>query len=120
VASSGLPYIVLEYVEGDHINRYCDLQKLDIEERIRNAVGSWAARNPPTKLEIPIVRGHDLLGAGGYDRLWTTGWRLGRNRQNKQCQCGPTRRPGQDHEVPIRPNQLYSTRRSNAAAATLV
>jgi serine/threonine protein kinase len=35
VSSSGFPYIVLEYVKGDHINRYCDLQKLDIEERIR-------------------------------------------------------------------------------------
>ena len=35
VSASGFPYIVLEYVEGDHINRYCDLQKLGIEERIR-------------------------------------------------------------------------------------
>jgi serine/threonine protein kinase len=35
VSSSGFPYIVLEYVEGDHIHRYCDLQKLGIEERIR-------------------------------------------------------------------------------------
>ncbi len=35
VSASGFPYIVLEYVEGDHINRYCDLQKLRIEERIR-------------------------------------------------------------------------------------
>ena len=35
VSTGGFPYLVLEYVEGDHINRYCDLQKLDIEERIR-------------------------------------------------------------------------------------
>jgi eukaryotic-like serine/threonine-protein kinase len=33
--SSGFPYLVLEYVEGDHIDRYCDHHKLDIESRIR-------------------------------------------------------------------------------------
>jgi eukaryotic-like serine/threonine-protein kinase len=35
VSGSGFPYIVIEYIDGDHINCYCDLQKLGIEERIR-------------------------------------------------------------------------------------
>ena len=32
---SGQPYLVLEYVEGDHIDRYCDQERLDIEARIQ-------------------------------------------------------------------------------------
>ncbi len=35
VAAAGQPYLVLEYVEGDHIDRYCDERKLDVETRIR-------------------------------------------------------------------------------------
>jgi serine/threonine-protein kinase len=35
VASSGQPYLVLEYVEGAHIDRYCDERLLDVEARIR-------------------------------------------------------------------------------------
>lgn len=35
VSQSGQPYLVLEYVEGEHIDRYCDHHKLDIESRIR-------------------------------------------------------------------------------------
>ena len=35
VSAAGQPYLVLEYVEGDHIDRYCDQQRLDVEARIR-------------------------------------------------------------------------------------
>ena len=35
ISSTGTPYLVLEYVEGDHIDRYCDRHRLDIEQRIR-------------------------------------------------------------------------------------
>jgi eukaryotic-like serine/threonine-protein kinase len=35
VSSFGQPYLVLDYVEGGHIDRYCDDKKLDIEARIR-------------------------------------------------------------------------------------
>src|ERR1700733_2371797 len=35
VAPSGQPYLVLDYVEGEHIDRYCDEKELDIEARIR-------------------------------------------------------------------------------------
>jgi eukaryotic-like serine/threonine-protein kinase len=32
---SGLPYLVMEYVEGLPIDRYCDLNKLSIDDRLR-------------------------------------------------------------------------------------
>jgi serine/threonine protein kinase len=35
VTSTGQPYLVLEYVEGQHIDRYCDERRLGIRERIR-------------------------------------------------------------------------------------
>lgn len=35
VSAAGQPYLVLEYVEGDCIDRYCDQQRLDVEARIR-------------------------------------------------------------------------------------
>jgi serine/threonine-protein kinase len=34
VSENGRPYLVLEYVEGEHIDRYCDLAKLDVEARL--------------------------------------------------------------------------------------
>lgn len=34
VSATGQPYLVLENVEGDHIDRYCDKHKLDVEGRI--------------------------------------------------------------------------------------
>jgi len=35
VSPSGPPYLVLEYVEGDHIDRYCDDHRLEVEARLR-------------------------------------------------------------------------------------
>jgi eukaryotic-like serine/threonine-protein kinase len=35
VSQTGQPYLILEYVEGSHIDRYCDERKLNIEARIR-------------------------------------------------------------------------------------
>ncbi len=34
VAAAGQPYLVLEYVEGQHIDRYCDEQRLDVAARL--------------------------------------------------------------------------------------
>jgi len=34
VSPAGQPYLVLEYVEGDHIDHYCDRQRLNVEARI--------------------------------------------------------------------------------------
>jgi len=35
VSSEGDPYLVMEYVDGQPINRYCDQRRLDIPQRIR-------------------------------------------------------------------------------------
>lgn len=35
VSSSAQPYLVLEYCEGEHIDRYCDRERLEIDARIQ-------------------------------------------------------------------------------------
>ncbi len=35
LSSAGQPYLVLEYVDGDHIDKYCNERNLDVESRIR-------------------------------------------------------------------------------------
>ena len=35
VSPAGQPFLVLEYVEGDHIDRYCDQHNLDIKTRLK-------------------------------------------------------------------------------------
>ncbi|HEX3372625.1 MAG TPA: serine/threonine-protein kinase, partial [Edaphobacter sp.] len=35
VTDTGQPYLVLEYVDGTHIDRFCDLARLDVDSRIR-------------------------------------------------------------------------------------
>ena len=35
VTTTGQPYLVLEYVDGDQIDRYCDQRQLDLHARIR-------------------------------------------------------------------------------------
>jgi serine/threonine protein kinase len=35
VSGAGQPYLVLEYVGGDHIDRHCDQRTLDVEARVR-------------------------------------------------------------------------------------
>lgn len=43
VSASGQPYLILEYVEGDHIDRYCNQRALDVEARIRLFLDVMAA-----------------------------------------------------------------------------
>ncbi len=35
VSSDNIPYLVVEYIDGDHIDRYCDQQQLNVKQRIR-------------------------------------------------------------------------------------
>src|SRR5581483_4131161 len=35
VSASGHPYLIVEYVEGEPLDRYCDARKLGIEARLR-------------------------------------------------------------------------------------
>jgi len=43
VSPSGQPFLVLEYVEGDHIDRYCDQNRLDVRARVRLFVDALRA-----------------------------------------------------------------------------
>ncbi len=43
VSDSGQPYIVLEHVQGEPIDRHCDLQRLDLEARVRLLLQVMAA-----------------------------------------------------------------------------
>lgn len=43
VSQAGQPFLVLEHVEGDHIDRYCDDHKLSVEARIRLFIDVLAA-----------------------------------------------------------------------------
>src|SRR6185369_15115861 len=35
VSTTGQPYLVLEYIDGRHIDRYCDEERLSVDARIR-------------------------------------------------------------------------------------
>src|SRR6266496_1264293 len=35
VSSTGQPYLVLEYIDGRHIDRFCDEERLGVDARIR-------------------------------------------------------------------------------------
>ena len=43
VSSDGQPYLILEYVDGEAIDRYCDEHKLDVDARVRLFVDVLAA-----------------------------------------------------------------------------
>jgi serine/threonine-protein kinase len=43
VGGSGQPYLVLEHVSGEHIDRYCDVGALDIKSRVRLFIDVLAA-----------------------------------------------------------------------------
>jgi eukaryotic-like serine/threonine-protein kinase len=43
VSQAGQPYLVLDYIEGDHIDRYCDQHRLNVRARIRLFLGVLGA-----------------------------------------------------------------------------
>jgi eukaryotic-like serine/threonine-protein kinase len=43
VSLAGQPFLVLEYVEGDHIDRYCDHNGLDVRARVRLFIDALSA-----------------------------------------------------------------------------
>src|ERR1700720_835836 len=43
VSLTGQPFLVLEYVDGDHIDRYCDQNRLDVRARVRLFVDALRA-----------------------------------------------------------------------------
>src|SRR5208283_3675849 len=71
-SEDGLPYLVMEHVEGLPIDRYCDLNKVSIDERLRlfrevcSAV-QYAHEN--LVIHRDLKPGNILIAKGGVPRL---------------------------------------------------
>src|SRR5580704_11143288 len=71
-SEDGLPYLVMEYVEGLPIDRYCDLNKVSIDDRLRlfrevcSAV-QYAHEN--LVIHRDLKPGNILIAKGGVPRL---------------------------------------------------
>ena len=72
VSPSGQPYLVLEHVEGEPIDRYCDERKLGVEARLRLFLDVLAAvADAHAKLIVhrDIKPSNVLVGNGGQVKL---------------------------------------------------
>jgi eukaryotic-like serine/threonine-protein kinase len=78
VSAGGQPYLVLEYVQGVHIDQYCDTNRLDLHARIKlfldvlTAVAHAHANlviHRDIKPSNVLVRTHDTDRAGGVTLL---------------------------------------------------
>jgi serine/threonine-protein kinase len=72
VAPSGQPYLVLEYVQGEPIDRYCDARRLDVAERIRlfaDVVGAVAHAHSQLVLHRDLKPSNILVDAAGRVKL---------------------------------------------------
>ncbi|MBS0613854.1 MAG: serine/threonine protein kinase [Proteobacteria bacterium] len=91
VGPSGQPYLVLEYVEGQHLDRYCAQRQLDIKTRLRlfldvlNAVG-YAHAN--LVLHRDLKPTNILVSADGQIKLLDFG--VGRLLQDLEADQGAT------------------------------
>src|SRR5579863_1831637 len=71
-SADGLPYLVMEYVEGLPIDQYCDLNKLSIDDRLRLfrqvcAAVQYAHEN--LVIHRDLKPGNILIAKGGVPRL---------------------------------------------------
>ncbi len=72
VSSAGQPYLVLEYVDGEAIDRYCDGRRLDPEARVRLFLDVLAAvshAHANLIVHRDIKPSNVLVGADGRVRL---------------------------------------------------
>ncbi|HEY7302896.1 MAG TPA: serine/threonine-protein kinase [Bryobacteraceae bacterium] len=72
VSSGGQPYLVLEYIEGEHIDRYCDHRALGIEARVRLFLDVLAAvihAHSNLIVHRDIKPSNVLVGNGGRVKL---------------------------------------------------
>ena len=72
VSASGTPYLVLELVEGDHIDRYCDRQRLDVEARVRlflDVAGAVAHAHANLIVHRDLKPSNVLVSKGGQVKL---------------------------------------------------
>ena len=72
VSSRGLPYLVLEYVDGEPIDRFCDHQKLDIHSRIRlflDVIGAVAHAHANLIVHRDLKPSNVLVNKSGQVKL---------------------------------------------------
>jgi serine/threonine protein kinase/tetratricopeptide (TPR) repeat protein len=72
VTSSGQPYIILEYVEGEPIDRYCDEHKLDVTARIRlflDVLGAVAYAHASLIVHRDLKPSNVLVNQDGHVKL---------------------------------------------------
>jgi serine/threonine-protein kinase len=72
VGGSGQPYLVLEHISGEHIDRYCDGGTLDIESRVRlflNVLAAVAHAHANLIVHRDIKTSNVLVSAEGQVKL---------------------------------------------------
>src|SRR5215472_16266176 len=72
LASKGEPYLVLEYVQGHHIDEYCDKQKLGVDARIElflDVLGAVAHAHASLVVHRDIKPSNVLVSAEGEVKL---------------------------------------------------
>jgi serine/threonine protein kinase/Tfp pilus assembly protein PilF len=72
VTPSAQPYLVLEFVEGEHIDRFCDSRGLNVETRIRlllDVLGAIAHAHANLIVHRDIKPSNVLVTAGGQVKL---------------------------------------------------
>ena len=72
VSSTGQPYLVLEYVDGEPIDRYCDAKGLDVEARLRlflDVLAAVAHAHANLIVHRDIKPSNVLVGTDGQVKL---------------------------------------------------
>jgi serine/threonine protein kinase len=72
VTSRGQPYLVIEYVEGEPIDHYCDVRRLDVRARIRlflNVLGAVAHAHANLTIHRDIKPSNVLVSKEGSVKL---------------------------------------------------
>ena len=72
VSQVGQPFIVLEYIEGEHIDRYCDHHRLGVEARIRmflSVLGAVAQAHANLIVHRDLKPSNVLVGNDGQAKL---------------------------------------------------
>ncbi|HET8645164.1 MAG TPA: serine/threonine-protein kinase, partial [Vicinamibacteria bacterium] len=72
VSAAGQPYLILEYVEGEHIDRYCDARRLGVEARVRlflDVLSAVAHAHASLIVHRDIKPSNVLVSTGGQVKL---------------------------------------------------
>ena len=79
VSAAGQPYLVLDFVEGERIDHYCDGRRLDVDARLQ-AVSRCARRGRARACQPDRASGHQAVERAGRERRCGEAARL-RHRQ---------------------------------------